>query len=312
MRIDIHQLARALELKILSDTDQPMRSFESSDQNRPGLQFAGYYEIFAYERMQIVGKTEMAYLDTLDLKVRTERLEAFFSWDVPCIVICRDIGCPLEMAQIARRRNVPVLGSDEQTTRFQARALAYLNKMLAPRERIHGVMMDINGVGVLLTGNSGVGKSEAALELIKRGHQLVADDAVELMRVSEDQLVAEAPESIRHYMEIRGIGIIDISAMFGVASVTPSKGIDLVIHLENWEASRDYDRLGIREETTSLLGVEIPQVLLPVRPGRNLAVVIEVAARNWRLHRLGYNAAQTLNDRLIEQAAAAFAGRSDP
>ena len=207
-----------------------------------------------------------------------------------------------EMIKLAQDHDVPIFGTDWVTTRFFVNAINYLSSALAPRSTIHGVLMDVYGIGVLLTGESGVGKSEAALELVKRGHQLVADDVVDIKKVSENRLIGESPETIRHFMEIRGIGIIDIRQMFGIGAVLMSKTIDMAIHLELWQEGKTYDRLGLKDSCTSIMGVQIPQIVLPVRPGRNLAVVIEVAARNLSLKRLGYSAAGELDRRLREMA----------
>ncbi len=302
MLIDEIKMVEALGLTTIVPTKRKQLAFSSSDQNRPGLQFSGYFEFFANDRMQIIGWAEMTYLDTLDSAIRQERLKKYFSYEMPCIVFCRGIECPDDIARLARRRDIPVYGTGVITTRFGASAIVYLNRVLAPRESVHGVLIDVHGVGVLITGESGVGKSESALELIKRGHQLVADDVVEVVRVTETRLTGESPEMLRYFMEIRGIGIIDIRAMFGIGSVITSKTIDLVIHLEHWVKERSYDRLGLIEETTELLNVKVPRVLLPVKPGRNLAIVIEVAARNFQLRRLGYNAAEQLDNRLMDLA----------
>lgn len=302
MLIDESKMVETLRLTTLVPTTKSQLDFESSDQNRPGLQFSGYYHYFANDRMQILGMAEMSYLDALAPALRRERLERYFSHDMPCLVICRDIPCPDDLAELARLHDTPVYSSSMDTTRFQAVAILYLNRLLAPRETIHGVLIDVHGVGVLLTGDSGVGKSESALELVKRGHQLVADDVVEVVRVSDNRLTGESPEMVRYFMEIRGIGIIDIRAMYGIGAVTQSKTIDVAIHLEHWVKEREYDRLGMVEETTEILGVRVPHILLPVKPGRNLAIVIEVAARNFQLRRLGYNAAESLDNRLMEIA----------
>ena len=232
--------------------------------------------------------------------MRRKRLSRYFSYDMPCVVITRDMACPPVMAELARARNVPIYQTAAVTTRFFVSAINYLNSRLAPRVTRHGVLVDVFGVGVLLTGESGVGKSEAALELVKRGHQLVADDVVDICRVSDNRLVGEAPEMVRHFMEIRGLGIIDIRAMYGVGAVVSSKSIDIVIHLELWRENKEYDRLGLAEEFITILDVKLPYSVMPVRPGRNLAIIIEVAARNWRLKRLGYNAAAELDKRLTE------------
>lgn len=302
MFADEPKFVRALELSTFVPTKRTKLLLETADQNRPGLQFSGHFLHFANDRMQIIGRAEMTYLDSLSPEVREERLQEYFSYPMPCVVICRDMSCPPDIAMLARNNDIPVYGSAMYTTRFQAAAILYINRLLAPRQTVHGVLIDVHGVGVLITGDSGVGKSESALELIKRGHQLVADDVVELIRVSDNRLIGEAPEMVRYFMEIRGIGIIDIRAMFGIGAVTRTKSIDVVIHLEHWVMERQYDRLGLVEETTEMLGVKIPYILLPVKPGRNLAIVIEVAARNFQLRRLGYNAAEALDNRLIELA----------
>lgn len=302
MLIDESKMVEALGLNTLVPTKRTHLQFVSSDQNRPGLQFSGYFTHFANDRMQIIGRAEMTYLETLTPETRKERLLEYFSYDMPCIIICRDMECPEDFATMARAKGIPIYGSSMYTTRLEYSAILYLNRMLAKRDTIHGVLIDVHGVGVLITGDSGVGKSEAALELIKRGHQLVADDVVEIMRVSDMRLIGEAPERVRYFMEIRGIGIIDIRAMFGIGAVITTKSIDLEIHLEHWVKERSYDRLGLIEETTEILGVKVPHILLPVKPGRNLAIVIEVAARNFQLRRLGYNAAEALDNRLMEIA----------
>ncbi len=302
MLIDELKMVEALSLNTIVPTQRRQLLFTSSDQNRPGLQFSGHFQFFANDRMQILGMAEISYLDTLEPEVRAERLAEYFSYEMPCVIICRDLECPEDIAALARRHDVPVYGSGMITTRFQSAAILYFNRMLAKRETIHGVLIDVHGVGVLLTGDSGVGKSESALELIKRGHQLVADDVVEVVRVTENRLTGEAPEMVRYFMEIRGIGIIDIRAMYGIGSVIRTKTIDIVIHLEHWVKEREYDRLGLVEEYTEILDVKVPRILLPVKPGRNLAIVVEVAARNYQLRRLGYNAAESLDNRLMDMA----------
>lgn len=303
MNVSLQRMASELSLAILVPSTREEIAFEAPDLNRPGLQFSGYFKHFASERMQVIGRAEMTYLETLSSAVRAVRLKTFFEFGMPCIVICRALECPEDLARLAREHDVPVLGTPERTTRFEINAIQYLSDVMAPRQTMHGVLVDVHGVGVLLTGESGVGKSEAALELVKRGHQLVADDVVDVKRVSETQLTGEAPEMVRYFMEIRGIGIIDIRAMYGIGAVIPFKSIDLVIHLEHWVRERNYDRLGMVDESMDILDVKVPRIVLPVRPGRNLAIVIEVAARNLSLRKLGYNAARTLDDRLIEMAS---------
>jgi HPr kinase/phosphorylase len=216
------------------------------------------------------------------------------------VIICRNMAAPQELLEAARARDIAVYQTSMLTTKFTFNAVNYMNRCLAPRVTRHGVLVDVYGVGVLLTGESGVGKSEAALELIKRGHQLVADDVVDICRVSDSRLTGECPEMVRHFMEIRGIGIIDIKAMYGVSAVAMSKSIDMVMHMEHWVQGKEYDRLGLEEDTISILDVKVPYQILPVRPGRNLAIIIEVAARNLSLKRMGYSAAHELDRRLNE------------
>ena len=303
MLVDKTQFVKALKLTELVPCKREKLAIVSAEQARPGLQFSGYFTHFAYERMQIIGLAEMTYLDTLAPDLRQARLREFFSYALPCLVICRSMPCPDDIAALAAEQDIPVYGSPQHTTHFQTAAIIYLNRLLAPRETMHGVLIDVHGVGVLLTGESGVGKSEAALELVKRGHQLAADDVVDICRVADDRLVGESPEMVRHFMEIRGIGIIDIRAMYGVGSVIISKSIDMVIHMEKWDSSKEYDRLGLTEETVTILGVKVPYQTMPVRPGRNLAIIIEVAARNLSLKRMGYSAAHELDRRLNELIA---------
>ncbi len=300
IQINSVDFIRALSLKEFTHSTRKQWDLHSADLNRPGMQFVGYYEYFAYERPQVVGLVEMSYLESLPEDVLRSRLEAFFAYPIPCMVVCRGMAPPDIMLELAEKHNVSVLGTDTETTRFSVSAITYLSACLAPRSTLHGVLLDVYGVGVLITGNSGVGKSEAALELVKRGHQLVADDVVDVCKVNDHRLTGEAPETIRHFMEIRGIGIIDIKAMFGIGAVTTTKSIDLVIHLENWNEKKAYDRLGLVDEYTSIMDVKVPQLVLPVRPGRNLAIIIEVAARNFSLKKMGYSAAREMDNRLNE------------
>ncbi|MBR6030071.1 MAG: HPr kinase/phosphorylase [Clostridia bacterium] len=298
--INAQEFAKALKLTVLSPSTREEWDIRSPDLNRPGMQFCGFYEFFAYERPQVIGKQEMAYLDEMDPDTRSARLDTYFSYQIPCVVCCRGMNPPEELLSAARRHDVAVYRSEEVTTTFSLEAITYLSRCLAPRVTMHGVLVDVYNTGVLITGNSGVGKSETALELVKRGHMLVADDVVDICRVSKDRLIGECPEMIRHFMEIRGIGIIDIRAMFGVGAVAQSKSIDLVMHLENWVEGKEYDRLGLTEESMTILGVKVPKQRTPVRPGRNLAIIVEVAARNYSLKQLGYSAAHELDRRLVE------------
>ena len=275
---------------------------EVSTVNRPGMQFANYWDFFAYERPQLLGKVEMTYMSQLDERVRRERLTKYFSYPLPCIIICRGYPCFDEMLVLAAAHKVPIYSTKKETTQFELELINYLRDYLAPRETRHGVLVNVYGTGLLITGNSGVGKSEAALELVKRGHQLVADDVVDIRRVAENRLIGESPELVRHFMEIRGVGIINIATMYGVGAVIRDKTIDMEVHLEMWQADKEYDRLGMTENYTEILGVKVPSLLLPIHPGRNLAVVLEVAARNFRQKQMGYNAAVELTRRHMERA----------
>ena len=298
--INAEDFIQALSLQVLSPTSRRSWDIHSAELNRPGLQFVGFYEHFAYDRPQVVGLTEMSYLESLPDTVRRDRLETFFSSNLCCVILCRGMLPTDDMIELAAAHDVALLRTEQVTTKFVVAAMHYLNHCLAPRATLHGVLVDVYGVGVLITGESGVGKSEAALELVKRGHQLVADDVVDVCRVTESRLIGESPETVRHFMEIRGIGIIDIKAMYGISAVLSSKSIDLVIHLEAWKEKKAYDRLGLTDDFTTIMDVRVPQIVLPVRPGRNLAVVIEVAARNFSLKQMGYSAAQELDRRLTE------------
>lgn len=299
--INAQSFIQALNLQVLSPSTQKEWDIHAAEFNRPGLQFVGFYEHFPHDWPQVVGLTEMSYLESLTADVRRKRLEAFFSYHVPCMIVCRGMLPSHDMMELAAKYDTALLRTPQVTTRFIANAMNYLNRCLAPRATMHGVLVDVYGMGVLITGESGVGKSEAALELVRRGHQLVADDVVDVCRITENRLIGEAPEMVRHLMEIRGIGIIDIKAMYGISAVLTSKTIDLIIHLEPWKEKKAYDRLGLTEDFTTIMDVRVPQIVLPVRPGRNVAVVIEVAARNLSLKQMGYSAAKELDKRLSEQ-----------
>lgn len=292
-----------LGLTCLVETTQTELMIQSPDLNRPGMQFCGFYEHFPWERPQIIGIVEMAYLEQQEPRDRISILKQYFSYTLPCVIICRALTPPPELLALAGAANIPVYQIDMATSRFTAIIINYLAHELAPHELRHGVLVDVYGVGVLLSGKSGVGKSEAALELVKRGHMLVADDVVDICRVSDNRLIGTCPSQIRHLMEIRGIGLIDIQAMFGVSAVTNSKTIDLVLELETWDENKFYDRVGLTDETTEILGVSVIRQMMPVRPGRNLAIIIEVAARNLSLKRAGYNAAQDLTRRIFPDAS---------
>lgn len=271
---------------------------EETEVNRPGLQLSGFYEYFNPERIQIVGKAEFAFLATLEEEVRKERMEMLFAQHVPAIIISRELPYFPEMLDLAQTYEVPLLRSKDSTSSFMAALIAFLNLNLAPRIQRHGVLIEIYGEGVLILGESGVGKSETAIELVKRGHRLVADDAVEIKKVSSISLVGSSPENIRHFMELRGIGIINARRLFGMGAVKLTEKIDMVVELEPWDSEKVYDRMGVDNEYTSILGVKVPHSVIPVKPGRNLAVILEVAAMNNRQKKMGYNAAEELLENL--------------
>lgn len=271
---------------------------DENDVTRPGLQLMGFYEYFNPERIQIIGKMEFAYLSTIDEKTRYERLEKLISQKLPALVITRELPYFDEMLELAKKYEMPLLRSKESTSNFMSGLIAFLNLNLAPRITRHGVLIEIYGEGVFITGESGVGKSETAIELVKRGHRLVADDAVEIRKVSNISLVGSSPENIRHFLELRGIGIINARRLFGMGAVKMTEKIDLVVEMELWNPEKIYDRMGMDIQYVSLLGVKVPSLTIPVKPGRNLAVILEVAAMNNRQKKMGYNAALELMNRL--------------
>ena len=273
-----------------------------ADVNRPSLQLAGYFEYFDPNRIQIIGMVEYTYLESLSSESRFAAVEHLLKEPVPAVVLTRGLKPFPELVDCAKKYNRAVYVSDYSTSRFTSAIILYLNVALAPMTQMHCVLVEVYGEGILLLGESGVGKSETAIELVKRGHRLVADDAVEIRRVSNKALVGSAPEIIRHFIELRGIGIVDVKRLFGMGAVKDTENIDLVISLENWQQGKAYDRLGIDSQTMSILGIEVPTLTIPIKPGRNLAMIVEVAAMNARQRKMGYNAAEELNDRIMNQA----------
>lgn len=274
---------------------------ESADVNRPGLPISGFFEYYDPKRIQIIGKAEYTYLKNLSIEERNEKMTSLFEHKVPALIFTRNIPVYPEILTLAEKYKVPVLRTSLMTSEFMSALIAYLNNELAPRITRHGVLVEVYGEGILILGESGIGKSEAAVELMKRGHRLIADDAVEIKKVSAKTLVGSSPEIIRHFIEIRGIGVIDVQKIFGMGAVKNTEKIDLVILLEAWQKGKQYDRLGLVDEYTNILGLDIPSLTIPVRPGRNLAIIFEVAAMNNRQRKMGYNAAEELNKRLMEQ-----------
>ena len=272
--------------------------------NRPGLQLAGFYDHYEPTRLQLIGKVEKLFLASISKEERDMRLEEFFRSGPVGVIFTTSLEMEEITVQLAEKYSVPLMRTKTATSDFMAALFAYLNVQLGPRITRHGVLVEVYGEGILLLGDSGVGKSETAIELIKRGHRLIADDAVEIKKVSATTLVGRAPDIIRHYVELRGIGIVDVRRLFGMGAVKDSEKIDLVINLEPWQEGKMYDRLGLDEQTTDILGIDIPSIVIPVSPGRNLSVVIEVAAMNNRQKKMGYNTAQEFNKRLMESMQA--------
>ena len=266
----------------------------TTDVNRPAMQLTGFYNYFDASRLQIIGRVESTYLDTLSSEERRSCFERFMSYEIPALIICHNTPCMPECLEMARQFDRNLFITEQDTSDFQADVVDSLQSYLAPRTQIHGVLVEIYGEGVLLTGDSSIGKSETALELIKRGHRLVADDAVEIKRLGDSRLIGCAPEMIRYYMELRGIGIINVRHVYGVGAVKPQTDVDLVVRMEPWQEGKFYERLGLDEEFEEVLDVKLPLVTIPVSPGRNLAVILELAAMNNRQKKLGYNAAQVL------------------
>jgi HPr kinase/phosphorylase len=299
-------LVKHFTLEVLAGEDGLKRLISIADLHRPGLVLAGYSNYYAKERVQLLGMTEISFLETLDAATRRERAAMLCHEETPCLLVTRSLDVPEELLEAAALRNIPILRSGMTTTTLASRLTGFLENRLAPTTTIHGVLVDIYGVGMLITGTSGIGKSETALELVKRGHRLVADDAVEIRQTADNDLHGNAPDLIRHLLEIRGLGIINVMTLFGAGAVRNFKKISVVARLETWQQDKQYDRLGLDEEKTRIIDTDLPLVTIPVRPGRNLAVIIEVAAMNYRLKRMGYNAAQQFTNRLTETIAEDF------
>ena len=300
-RVKLSKVIDKMQLTNLTpDVDISAIEITQSDVNRPALQLAGFFDYFDHHRIQIIGQVEHTYMEKQGIEESLKQMQRILSYKVPGIVFCRDLPVPEEFLRLANEFEIPILQSHADTSAFSAEVTRWLKVELAPRISIHGVLVDIYGEGVLITGESGIGKSEAALELIKRGHRLVTDDVVEIRKVSDDTLVGTAPDITRHFIELRGIGIIDVKTLFGVQSVRETQNIDLVITLEDWNKDREYDRLGLTEEYTEFLGNKVVCHSIPIRPGRNVAIIVESAAVNHRQKQMGYNAAQELYRRVQE------------
>lgn len=298
--IKIDELIEELGLEVIHQSTDPTIFLREADINRPGLQLAGYFDYYSSHRLQVIGFVEWSYLEELPEDLRQERLKRILKEDIPALIICRDQEVNPYILEYAKQYDRNVFRTKLATSRFITKTVNYLDRLLAPMLTLHGVLVDVDGVGILIQGESGVGKSETALELIKRGHRLIADDAVKI-RLIDGKLVGNAPELIRYFLEVRGIGIINVKELYGVGAIRNSKTIHLVMKLELWDESKVYDRIGMDDHFTTILGNQVPELTLPVRPGRNLAMIIETAAKNQRQKSMGYNAATELNNRILQQ-----------
>lgn len=298
--VTVQELFDELPAECLNDIPTLEREITSFEINRPGLALAGFIMYYPFERVQVLGRTELAFLSSLtpvELQAAIHRVCEFS--ETPCIVITRMLECPPVLIEATHEAGIPLMRTRVSTPKFMAQLATFLELRLAPETLVHGVLVDVYGIGILITGSSGIGKSETALELLKRGHRMVADDAVEIRRISEDTLVGTAPPLLQHLLEIRGLGVINAMTLFGAGAIRTHKRIEMIIELEAWQDNQAYDRLGLDEETQSILDVELTSLVVPVRPGRNLAIIIEVAAMNQRLKRMGYNAARELSEKLM-------------
>ena len=293
--IALSSIVKDLGLSVLhASRDFDNARISTADVNRPALQLAGFYDYFDPKRLQLIGRVETRYLEQLAPEERRRALERFMRFDISALITCHGVNLLPELVELSERYDRTLLTTQEDTSTFMADLISLLRSALAPRLTMHGVLVEVSGEGLLITGDSGVGKSETALELIKRGHRLIADDAVEVRRINRTTLIGTAPELIRYYMELRGIGVINARHIFGMGAVKPESEVDLVVNFELWDDGKAYDRLGLETEYTDILGVNVPMVTIPVRPGRNLAVILELAAMNNRQKKMGYNAAQAL------------------
>ncbi|GAB2691244.1 HPr(Ser) kinase/phosphatase [Paenibacillus thermoaerophilus] len=299
-KVKVADLVQHFNLEVVEGEAGLKRQITTADLYRPGLELAGFFDFHPKERVQMLGKTELSFFESLTPEQRQERMHRLCHDDTPCVIVCHGLDVPQEMLAAARESGIPILRSPVTTTILISRITGFLENRLAPTTTIHGVLVDVYGIGILITGSSGIGKSETALELVKRGHRLVADDAVEIRQSADNELIGNAPELIKHLLEIRGVGIINVMTLFGAGAVRNVKKIAVVVKLENWQQDKEYDRLGLDEEMTRIIDTDLPLVTVPVRPGRNLAVIIEVAAMNYRLKRMGYNAALQFTNKLTE------------
>lgn len=296
--VSIDKLIEDLRLEVIHKPQNQISEITRNEVNRLGLQIAGFFKYFGYKRIQIIGNAEWHFLQGMEKDIRARRIDAIFQYPMPAVIVTRNLDIFDEIIVAAEKYDKNILRTDMVTTKFTNRLVNYLDEALAPQITMHGVLVEVYGMGILLTGESGVGKSETALELVKRGHRLVADDAVQIKKVGEDLLVGESPELIRHFLEIRGLGILDIERLYGIGAVKKWEAIDLVVQLEEWDSQKEYDRLGLDDEYIDILGKKVLKLTIPVRPGRNMAMILEVATRNTRQKQFGYNAAIELDKRM--------------
>lgn len=302
--VELKKIVEKFNLKNLTpEIDMNQIKVTQPDINRPALQLTGFFDHFDNVRVQVIGYVEYAYLEKLLEEQKREVYNKLLSSNIPCIIYSRSLEPDAIMLECANKYNVPVFQTEKTTSSFMAEIIRWLNVQLAPTISIHGVLVDVYGEGLLIMGESGIGKSEAALELIKRGHRLVTDDVVEIRKVSDDTLIGTAPDITRHFIELRGIGIVNVKTLYGVESVKETQSIDLVIKLEDWDKDKEYDRLGLEEEYTEFLGNKVVCHSIPIRPGRNLAIICETAAVNYRQKKMGYNAAKELYNRVQQNIA---------
>ncbi len=299
-KISMQELCNDMKLEVIYPGKKSHLDIVNSDINRPGLQLYGFYEYFDQDRVQIIGKAEWSYLASLTKEERKRKIDTFFSYYFPCLIIAWNLDVFDEILESAEIYNRPVFRTPMHTTMIMNKIISYLDFRLAPVIRIHGVLVEVYGIGILITGASGVGKSETALELINRGHRLIADDLVEIKQIEGSRLIGTAPEMLKHYIEIRGVGIIDVKTLYGVGAIKDQVELNMVLQLEEWKEGKYYDRLGIDTQFTEIIDVSLPKVTIPVMPGRNLSIIIETAARNHREKMMGYNAAKSFVDRVYE------------
>jgi HPr kinase/phosphorylase len=300
----IERTKENLKIQVVAGAGGLDRTIAISDINRPGLALTGYLDFFAFDRVQVMGLTEVNYMRQLNAEVLKERLQRIFKYEIPCFIITRGLTPPDEFLEEAEHASVPILRSLLATTKVVSKIIVFLDNQFSPETSLHGVLVDVYGVGVLIMGRAGVGKSECALELVERGHRLVADDVVFIRRRGDRYLYGEGSSLLRHHMEIRGLGIFDVKNIFGVGSIRTTKRIGLIIELEDWDPSKEYDRVGVTKDSYTVLEVKLPKITVPVRPGRNMAIIAEVAALNHRLKEMGMDSEKLLSDRLTQALAA--------